>query len=107
MSNIKYTPEQLTFLKASYRIMSSKQLTLAFNDRYSVHKSVRCIRHCLINHGFKSGRTGRFPKGNNGPAGCPLGAEHMKDGCIEVKIAQPDVWMLKHHKIWIAKYGPI
>lgn len=60
---MKYTPEQLDFLRAGYKQMPVKELTSAFNAAFETRKFPCQIRSTLKNHGIKSGRTGRFYKG--------------------------------------------
>jgi len=36
-----------------------------------------------------------------------VGAERLKDRCVYVKVAEPDVWRRKHHLIWEEAHGPI
>ena len=38
----------------------------------------------------------------------PIGSERINvDGYVEIKIADPNVWKLKHRVIWEQHYGPI
>lgn len=86
--------------------MSRKQLTLAFNDRFNVQKEVSHIIKCLANHGIFSGRTGHYAKGTSGSIK-PIGCKTLKNGYVKVKIAQPDVWVCEHIKVWSDKHGPV
>jgi hypothetical protein len=62
--SLRYSAEQLAFLKAGYCDLSLEALTVAFNERFGTNKGERSIRSTLRNHRFRSGRTGRFEKGN-------------------------------------------
>lgn len=83
------------------------------------------------NHKIRSGRTGRIEKGhvpwNKGkPFDCPgreatqfkkgqmphnyhpVGTEVVRtDGYLQVKVADPKTWKLKHHLVWEEANGPI
>ena len=50
----------------------------------------------------------RFKKGQS-PINCrPVGSERItNDGYIEIKIAEPNVWKLKHLVVWEKENGPI
>ena len=50
-----------------------------------------------------------FKKGNIPHNLKPVGSErkNIKDGYVYVKIAQPDVWKLKHVFIWEKENGPV
>ncbi len=109
-----FTCEQYDFIRTKYPSMSLIDLTAAFNNRFSCGKTERQLRTFVRNHGLKSGRSGRFEKGqdawNKGVKGYmganvtsfkkgnvpknrkPLGSERIdaKDGYIMVKIAEAD-----------------
>lgn len=94
--------------------------------------SLSQIRGYLKNHKLKTGKTGRFVKGqvsyNKGRKGVyypgcekswfkkghvpdnykPVGTEIVTcDGYIKVKIAAPDKWELKHRLVWQSVHGEI
>lgn len=107
-----YTVKQLNFIKRRYRTMEISVLTPIFNSHFRCNQSESAIRAATRNHGFKSGRDGRFIKGhkswNKGTKGLtgrnrttfkkgnvplnskPLGHERIcsKDGCFLKKIAE-------------------
>ena len=60
---MKYTDEQLAFLKLNQTV-ERKQLTADFNRRFNTAQSVTSIKSVCKRYGFKTGRTGRFEKGN-------------------------------------------
>lgn len=60
---MKYTPEQLEFLRAGWKHMGLPELTEAFNAAFDLRKFPCQIRSTLKNHRFLSGRDGRFKKG--------------------------------------------
>lgn len=60
---MKYTPDQLEFLRVGYQHMDLNALTEAFNATFDTCKFPCQIRSTLKNHKFRSGRTGQFEKG--------------------------------------------
>ncbi len=109
---MKYTAKQLNFIRRGYITMEISALTPIFNSRFGCNQSESAIRAATKNHGFKSGRDGRFRTGhmswNKGTKGLtgrnittfkkgniplnskPLGHERIcsKDGCFLKKIAE-------------------
>ncbi|MEI8609983.1 HNH endonuclease signature motif containing protein [Enterovibrio sp. Hal110] len=88
---------------------------------------MRCFTR---NHGIKSRRTGQFPKGhvpfNTGTKGImkansgtfkkgnepvnrrPIGSERINvEGYIEIKVAEPSQWALKHRIVYEQAHGEI
>ncbi|MDP2141335.1 MAG: HNH endonuclease signature motif containing protein [Gammaproteobacteria bacterium] len=53
---MKYTPEQLQFLKEQYRVLLLDELTAAFNSKYGASKTRTEIHSTLKNHEFTCGR---------------------------------------------------
>lgn len=53
-----YTPEQLEFLRASYKSMAIRQLTPAFNAAFGLSKTEDQIKATLNNHRITCGRKG-------------------------------------------------
>ena len=128
--NSTYTACQLSYLKKNYKL-AGEELAKRFNLRFRVKKTAQMLRSLGKRLGFKTGRTGCFKKGNipwnDGTKGlglmganktsfkkgqmphnwCPVGSEVSPDGYLKVKVAEPNVWKLKHHLIWEKKHGPI
>jgi len=52
-------------------------------------------------------KAGRFKKGNRPHTAVPVGTERNLVGYVEVKVAEPNVWKMKHRVIWEQHYGPI
>lgn len=128
---LKYSDEQIEWIKNAYRKMTPKQMCEPFNKRFGTNEKWNQLRAFIHNHGINSGRTGRFEKGqvswNKGKKGWkaggrsaetrfkkgqvpsnhkPVGSERIsKDGYIEVKTAEPNVWNLKHRLVWIEHHG--
>lgn len=56
---------QLLFLQRTYRNLTARELTRAFNNLFDEDRTEKQIKSTLSNHGFGSGRiTGRFEKGH-------------------------------------------
>lgn len=126
-----YTPEQLEFIEQGYKDLTLRRLTIAVNKKFNTCFTENQIRGCTRNHNFKSGRTGHFEQGqeswNKGKKGLQLGGEagwfkpglmpinHRPVGServniygyVEVKIAEPNVWDLKHRVVWVKHNSPI
>lgn len=126
---IKYNDEMLTFLRQHEKTPRS-ELTGKFNEKFGLNISEGCLKAKCLRMGLKTGRTGCFVKGqkswNHGVKGymganvtsfkkgqkCwnakPVGYERItKDGYIEVKTAEPNVFELKHRVVWREVNGEI
>lgn len=129
-----FTNEQFEWVKRKYKSLTIEQITIEFNQTFDTSKTVNQIRAFTRNHGMKSGRTGRFVKGqktwNAGMKGWqaggnststrfrkgniplnhrPVGSERIdnKDGFVMVKVAEPRTWRLKHILEWEKHHGPV
>jgi hypothetical protein len=127
---IKYTPEQLDFIKSNCSL-GRKELTQKVNEVFSTTLTVDQISSLCKRNKWNTGRTGCFEKGskpwNTGTKGVcqpnsgnfeagqiawnkkPIGYERIcsKDGYVLVKTAEPNVFNLKHRVIWENTHGPI
>ena len=127
---IKYTHEQKEFIIKNNYMKSSKELADMFNNKFNTNLSYRQIEYYRRNHHLISGLTGRFEKGhtswNKGTKGLthanktsfkkgnipqnhkPVGYERINvDGYVEIKVAEPNVFKLKHRVIYENIYGKI
>lgn len=129
---IAYTTEMKEWLKTNIKGKPYKELTEDFNKHFGVNYKQDnihgfCTRNKLkngINACFKKGDTpfnkGKkmskdvyskikatmFKKGNTPHNHRPVGSERFdKNGYIEVKVAEPRTWKLKHIVEW-EKYNP-
>ncbi|WP_319583909.1 HNH endonuclease [uncultured Pseudodesulfovibrio sp.] len=132
-----FTEEQAEFIRKGYKSMSLAELTEAFNERFKDTKDILQIRGFTRNHSIKSGRTGRFEKGqevwNKGTKGVmkpnsgnfkkgsipantlPMYTERInRDGFVEIKvpIANPYTtaktrFMHKQVWVWEQANGPV
>ncbi|MBD3609447.1 MAG: HNH endonuclease [Gammaproteobacteria bacterium] len=60
---MKYTKQQLTFLKDGFKQMRVPELTEKFNQHFGLNKSLAAIKSTLKNHKFTCGRKGGHAKG--------------------------------------------
>jgi len=126
----KYTKEQTDFITNNIKGKKVPDLTKMFNSRFGLNLSISQIKAFINNHGLKSGLDCRFKPGNvpfnKGKKGVggweptqfkkghipanyrPVGSERVNvDGYVEVKVADPNKWWLKHQVIWEQANGPI
>ncbi|QHI28992.1 HNH endonuclease [Acinetobacter haemolyticus] len=127
---IKYTSEQLAYIQANCS-KTRKELTLDVNLIFLTDFTVDQIKSLCTRNKWNTGRTGCFEKGdkpwNTGTKGVckpnsgnfkkgqqtwnkkPIGYERIrsKDGYVLVKVAEPNVFKLKHRVVWEKANGPI
>ena len=128
----RYSPEERAFMACFVPKHSYKEIAAAFTDKFGWEISISQVKSYIGNHRLNTGRTGRFKKGQEPPnkgvkgvcaAGCErtwfkkghipknhrsVGSERINvDGYIEVKVAEPNKWRLKHNVIWEECYGKI
>ncbi|WP_387693030.1 HNH endonuclease signature motif containing protein [Photorhabdus sp. RM71S] len=117
-----YTNEMKSWMKENY-LLSLNELTAQFNQHFSVNRSSESIHGFRKRLGLRTGRTGQFIKGNQphnigtkGLMKCnsgsfkkgqitwntrELGTERVDiHGYVYIKVANPNIWRLKHHVIW-------
>lgn len=128
-------PEMVQFMMEFIPGHMESEIREAFNKRFGIILTDNQIGNFKYFHGIKSGTNGgRFPKGlvphNKGKKMSPevyekakatmfkkgqppvnhreVGEERItKDGYIEVKIAEPNIWELKHRVVWEEHFGEI
>ncbi|ENW95743.1 HNH endonuclease signature motif containing protein [Acinetobacter sp. NIPH 298] len=127
---IIYTPEQLDYIKSNCSL-GRKELTIDVNIEFNTSFTVDSIKSLCTRNKWNTGRTGCFEKGdkpwNTGTKGVckpnsgnfkkgrpswnlkPIGYERIcsKDGYVLVKVAEPNVFKLKHRIVWENANGPI
>lgn len=129
---MKYTEEMRQFISNNVKGISNAELAGLFNKRFHTNVTTSQIKAYKANHHLSSGLTGHFVKGqpshNKGKKGIhylgsekgwfsrghmphnhkPVGSERIsKDGYVEVKVAEPKKWRLKHNVIWENANGKI
>ena len=132
MSGHKYTDEEKAFMEKYVPGHSYQEIRDAFEKNFGWCISIKQVKGYVGNHHLNTGRTGRFEKGsvphNKGKKGkCAKGCEktwfrkghvpknHRQvgservnvDGYIEIKVAEPNVWKLKHRVVYEEHHGKI
>lgn len=128
----QYTTEEQRFMAEYVPGHSYREIQKAFTEKFGWEISLSQVNSYIGNHRLSTGRTGRFQKGQEPPnkgkkgvcaAGCektwfkkghipanyrPVGSERVNaDGYIEVKVADPNKWKLKHRVVWESVNGKI
>ena len=127
--HIKFSDEMVAFLVQNSTVRRN-ELTALFNKKFGTNISMHSIKAKCLRLGLKTGRTGRIEKGatswNKGKKGLtkanvtsfkkgniphnhkPVGHERITvDGYIEVKVAEPNVFKLKHRITWEQVHGEV
>ena len=129
-----YSKEEHEFMKQYIPGHGYREIQKTFTEKFGWEITLGQIKSYIGNHNLNTGRTGRFEKGlipankgqkmspeiyekckgtmfqkGNVPVNHrPVGSERItKDGYIEVKIAEPNKWRLKHLIIWEEANGPV
>ena len=120
---IKYTNEMLEWVKDNQADITRARLTELFNAKFDMQLGKGTLAALCNRKGWKSSHSGRIEKGavpwnkdKKGYMGAnatsfkkgqtpknhrPVGSERItKDGYIQVKIAEPRTWRLKHIVEW-------
>lgn len=128
----KYTSEEHEFLKGFIPGHTYVEIVEAYNQKFDEPITLTRVKGYMANHKINNGLTGRFKKGNvpfnKGCRGiCAPGCEkswfktgHVpanhravgseritKDGYVEIKVAEPNKWQLKHRFVWEEVNGRI
>jgi hypothetical protein len=132
MRGHQYTGEERQFMEEYVPGHSYAEIQKAFTEKFGWEISILQVKGYISNHHLNTGRTGYFQKGHE-PANkmkkgmcaagcekgwfkkghrphnyCPVGSERISaDGYVEVKIADPRKWALKHRLVWEAANGKI
>lgn len=130
------TQEQHDYLASIIKGRTSNECTNMLNEKFNLNLRVSQVRTYKKNHNLTSDIVTRFQKGHvPSNKGCvqklppevlerikkgwfkkgqkalnhkPIGSERVTvDGYIEIKVAEPNVWKLKHRVVWEAHYGKI
>ena len=125
-----WTEEQKAYLGEITPGRHYKEIMELVNEKFGLELVVTQISRAIKTNGFKTGFTGQFEKGgvpyNKGKKGLttanvtsfkkgqrpatyrPVGSERVnRDGYTEVKVADPNVWKLKHRWVWEQHNGPV
>lgn len=128
----RYTQEEKDFFRDYIPGHTYSEIQAAFTDKFGWDITLGQVKGYMANHRINNGLTGRFEKGhipqNKGKkgqcaSGCektwfapghtpvnhrPIGSERIsKDGYVEVKVAEPNKWRLKHRVVWEEAHGTV
>ena len=126
----RWTDEEKEYLASIVKGKTYKELLALMNEKFGYEFSSQQIESALRRYNLKTGNTGQFKKyqepwnkGLKGYMGAnktsfkkgtippnykPVGTERFaKDGYIEVKVKNPNVWELKHRYIYKKHHGEI
>ena len=126
----RWTDEEKEYLASIVKGKTYKELLILMNDKFEYEFSSQQIESALRRYNLKTGNTGQFKKyqepwnkGLKGYMGAnktsfkkgtippnykPVGTERFaKNGYIEVKVKDPNVWELKHRYIYKKHHGEI
>lgn len=127
---MKYTQEHIDFLSQNIKGLSFKELTEKFNEHFKISLTLEQIMSACKNRKMRNGRdlsftpghkphnagtkglmkanAGTFKKGHRPKNHKPVGSERITvDGYIEIKVAEPKKWKMKHVIEWERAYGKI
>jgi hypothetical protein len=98
----RYTPEEIRFLRDNITGRHYAELTDMFNRRFRCAVSMRKIQKLAFYYNLRTG-FGICIKNKSA-----IGTRRINSkGYAMVKVADPDVWKLKHQLVWEKANGPI
>lgn len=125
----EYTDEMREFIRDNYYGITNKELTDMFNERFNSSYKKRHKFYSGIDGRFKKGQKAfnkgikqteymsadaietkntRFKKGSSPVNHREVGSTRLsKDGYIEIKVAEPNKWMLRARYVYQNTYGEI
>ncbi|UNM95531.1 HNH endonuclease [Ignatzschineria rhizosphaerae] len=128
---MKYTVEEIDFLKKNQSTMTRKELTEKFNQHFKKNRTVAAIRgfckrngllrpkdtwyfpagHIPANKGsvgLTGANSGSFKKGHRPHNTLEVGAAiKREDGYTYIKVAEPNHWRPKHYLVWEESNTPV
>lgn len=134
MASLKYTPEQIDWLRTAYQTLWGDELRKTYNKHWGQQRSTKAILATIKRNGIKSPRPRRFQKGrvpsNKGVKGWQAGGNSAKtqfkkgqkshnwkpvgstrtckkDGYLLVKTAEPSTWRQAHVVEWEKHHGKV
>jgi hypothetical protein len=127
-----WTNEEKEYLKEITSGHHYKEIQKLINEKFNLNLTMNQIKGAISRYKLNTGFTGQFNKGhipiNKGVKGIvyegckktwfkkgnepinhrPIGSERINvDGYIEIKVAEPNKWRLKHRVVWEEKNGPV
>lgn len=125
-----WSDEEKTYLREITKGRHHIEILEAMNSKFDYQFSLSQIKAAIKRYGLNTGFTGRFEKGvipyNLGTKGLTgarktsfkkghipnnhreVGSERVNIyGYVEIKVAEPKTWRLKHQVVWESVNGPI
>ena len=128
----KWSPEEREYLSEIVSGRSYQTVTDLLNERFGLSLGLNAVSAAIKRYGLTNGRDCKFQKGheshNKGVKGVsypgmertqfrkghvphnyrPVGSERVnREGCLEVKVADPKTWKMKHVLIWEKNHGKV
>lgn len=104
--NTNITAKEIAYFRRNHKLNSG--LTGQFKKGHTTHNKGKKQVEYMSKEAIERTKATRFKKGNKPNNYRPVGSERItKDGYIEIKIADPNVWKLKHRYIYEQHYGTI
>ena len=97
-----FTIEELEFIEKYTKEYTVKETTKLLNETFGSNRTFNSVSSAMCRYNIKAGSDGRFKKGSVPFNHRPLYSERIdvKDGYILIKVAEPNVWKLKHRWIY-------
>lgn len=108
--NSLFTLEEEKFIRENYKGKLAKELCDMLHEKFGKEVSELQINNYKRHYNLKSGTRGKggFKKGEIPKNTKSIGAERVNsDGYTRIKVAEPNVWRLKHRVIWEQHNGKI
>lgn len=126
-----YEQKHLDFIEKHCKLVTWQEVADLFEKEFNVKINYISLKRRAYKANIRTGRTGRFEKGrdsyNKGKKGLSfggvatqfkkghkpinyreVGSERVNSyGYVEIKVADPGKWRLKHTVIWEQEYGQI
>lgn len=125
-----WTEEEKEYLKSIVCGRSRNEILNLMNKKFEYQFTLNQIKGAMKRYNLKTGLTGQFQKGhipvNKGTKGVmkpnktsfkkgktpinhrSVGSERVSaDGYVEIKVAEPNKWRLKHQVVWERQNGKI
>lgn len=127
-----YNEDEKAFFREFVPGHSHREIQIAFIKKFNWEITLTQVKSAIARYKINTGRTGYFEKGhipaNKGKKGVcakgcekswfkkghkpinhrPVGSERVNvDGYVEIKVAEPNIWKLKHRVLWEQEKGPL
>lgn len=108
MRDSLFSEEEKNFIKNNAKSKTINELTILINNKFNKNFGINQIRNFKKSKKIKSGVDTKFQKLTKPHNYKPLFSEFINsDGYVEIKIAEPNKWQLKHRYIYEQKFGKI